>query len=153
MSREIVVYKARRQLEIWENGARLKAFSVGIGKNALGTKEREGDGRTPEGEYRIVVKNPKSAFHLSLGLSYPNPADADRGLRAGLITPEEHRAILDAHARGQRPPWKTALGGEIFLHGNLEKKGTTRGCISLYDADMTELYALASLGDRVVIRE
>ncbi|MGH7857344.1 MAG: L,D-transpeptidase family protein, partial [Candidatus Binatia bacterium] len=131
--REIVISKSSRTLTAYTmDGDVLGRFPIGLGRDPLGPKEREGDERTPEGDYTVCFKNPESRFHLSLGLSYPNPVDAERGLAAGLIGEEEYRAISEAYHRGEIPPWKTPLGGEIFIHGGLERYDATAGCVAVH---------------------
>lgn len=130
----------------------VKTYRIGLGNNPTGAKQRQGDGRTPEGTFYVCVKNPKSKYHLSLGLSYPTPADAARGLREGLITQAQHDAILAAHKKRATPPWNTALGGEVFIHGSGSGSDWTLGCVALDDADMDELYALIEKGTSVEIR-
>src|SRR5205823_4887713 len=72
MIAKIVVSKSQRSLTAYgANGRILRIFPVIVGRDPGGTKEREGDERTPEGEYYVCFKNPQSRFHLSLGLSYP----------------------------------------------------------------------------------
>ena len=101
--------------------------------------------------YAVCRKNPASAFYLSLGLTYPNAEDAERGLAAGLISRTQQRSIRDAIARGGCPPWNTALGGEIFIHGRGSGSDWTWGCIALDDADVKELYRLVPVGTPVRI--
>lgn len=148
----ILVLKAERRLEVHRGAQVVKTYRIGLGHTPTGTKRRQGDGRTPEGTFYVCVKNPRSRFHLSLGLSYPTPADAARGLREGLITQAQHDAILAAHRKHVSPPWNTALGGEIFIHGNGSGSDWTLGCIALEDADMDALYALVANGTPVEIR-
>src|ERR1700757_3284740 len=94
----IVVSKSQGVLTAYGSDGRILAtFPAIVGRQALGTKMREGDERTPEGEYYVCFKTPRSRFHLSLGLSYPNTDDAERGLRDGSITPVEYREIVEAH--------------------------------------------------------
>jgi hypothetical protein len=83
--RSIVVYKAARRLELRCGDALAAGFESSLGFAPSGHKEREGDGRTPEGEYALTEKFP-SRFHRSLQVNYPNVADADRGLGTGLTT-------------------------------------------------------------------
>ena len=78
------------------------------------TRYARGDGRTPEGTFYVCVKNPESKYHLSLGLSYPNIEDADRGLSDKLISKREHRVIVEAIRRYRQPPWNTDLGGRSW---------------------------------------
>jgi murein L,D-transpeptidase YafK len=98
------------------------------------------------------VKNPTSRYHRSLGISYPSEEDADRGLAAGLITKREHRSIVAAIRQMQRPPWRTALGGEIGIHGRGADRGDwTQGCIALEDEGAEELFLAIPLGTPVEI--
>jgi murein L,D-transpeptidase YafK len=98
------------------------------------------------------VKNPKSQYYLSLGLSYPNIQDAERGLREGLISREQYDRIAEAIREGRRPPWHTPLGGEIFIHGDGSKKDWTLGCIALHNNDIRELYDVVPVGTPVLIQ-
>ncbi len=151
-SLRIVVLKSERRLELQQDGKTVRTYRVGLGNTPTGTKLRQGDGRTPEGSFYVCVKNPKSKFHLSLGVSYPTPADAARGLREKLITQAQHDAIIAAHRKHTTPPWNTALGGEVFIHGCGSSSDWTLGCIALDDDDMTELFAKVPAGTSVEIR-
>ena len=147
----LVVHKAARRLELYSGTTVLKTYRVGLGLNPVPPKEREGDRATPEGTFTVCVKNDKSEYYLSLGISYPAPPDAARGLRTGLITRAQHDAILDAHRRKVTPPWNTALGGEIFIHGRGSATDWTWGCVGLDDPDIRELFAVIPLGTPVEI--
>jgi hypothetical protein len=117
-SASVVVRKGKRELIVRVQGREIFRARVGLGGAPTGHKEREGDRRTPEGEYYICTRNPRSAFHLFLGLSYPGIPDADRGLAQGMITPEQHREIVRAVREGRAPPWDTPLGGAVGIHGS-----------------------------------
>ncbi|HUV39668.1 MAG TPA: L,D-transpeptidase [Planctomycetota bacterium] len=136
----IVIAKAARRLTLYAGGTVVRTYRIGLGTRPAGDKTREGDGRTPEGEFYITNKNPHSRYHLSLGLSYPGKTHAARGLKAGLITREQHDAIVSAIDERQIPPWKTSLGGEIFIHGGGSASDWTVGCIALDDEDIAELF-------------
>jgi murein L,D-transpeptidase YafK len=147
----IEVFKARRELRLYQAYRIIKTCHIGLGHTPKPAKEREGDGATPEGAYVICCKNPRSQFHLSLGISYPGPHDAERGFKAGLISDSQRQAILDAHRHGTTPPWNTKLGGEIYIHGDGSNSDWTLGCIALNDKDMDELYPLVTVGTPIVI--
>ena len=136
----VVVSKGARRLELYSGGRVVRTYRVALGQSPVEDKERQGDYRTPEGDFYVCVKNAKSKFYLSLGLSYPNREDAERGLRDHLITRAEHARIARAIERGLRPPWDTALGGEIFIHGGGSSSDWTWGCVALDDADVKELF-------------
>lgn len=147
----LVVRKKARQLELFDQGKLVKTYKIVLGFEPLGGKIKEGDGRTPEGDFLILAKNPKSKYFLSLGLNYPLPADAERGLRDELISREEYAAILKAHEEKQMPPQKTALGGEIFIHGGGVLWDWTEGCAALKNSDIEEIFAAVQTGTVVKI--
>jgi murein L,D-transpeptidase YafK len=147
----IVVRKAERRLRLEGGGRELLRCRVGLGGSPVGIKTRRGDGRTPEGAYSVCTRNPNSQFHLFLGLSYPNEADADRGLAARLISPAQHRVLVSAARAGSKPSWETALGGTIGIHGSGSDQDWTLGCIALDDADIETLWALCPIGTPVRI--
>jgi murein L,D-transpeptidase YafK len=151
VSPRIVVSKSKRRLDLYSDDRVVREYRVALGKNASDDKERQGDYRTPEGEFYVCVKNAASKFYLSLGLSYPNREDAERGLRDQLITRAERDRIVRAIERGSRPPWDTALGGEIFIHGGGSGSDWTWGCVALDDADVKELFDAVPMGAKVVI--
>ena len=152
MVSKIVVSKSTRTLTVYSsNGRALKQYDVVVGSNSFGPKQREGDRRTPEGEYYVCFKNPQSRFHLSLGLSYPNLIDAKQGLAQGAISEEEYLEIAQAQQHQQIPPWKTVLGGEIFIHGGKNVRQGTAGCIAASNQAIEEIFPLVELGTPVII--
>ena len=148
----IVVFKGERRLELLSSGRVVRRYRIALGTKPVGDKEREGDRRTPEGAFTIRLKNPNSQYTLSLGLDYPNTEDAVRGLRDGLIDKAVHDQIVAAHKTGGMPPQKTALGGEIFIHGKGSSRNWTWGCIALDDEAIAELYGAVPVGTTVVVK-
>lgn len=149
---KIVVSKSAQTMTVYDEvGGILREFIVILGVSSAGPKQREGDGKTPEGEYFVCFKNPQSRFHLSLGLSYPNVTDAHQGLQKGLISEEEYRLIVEANRQKKIPPWKTTLGGEIFIHGKKDGRGATAGCIAISDHEIEEIFPLVEIGTPVII--
>ncbi len=146
----VIVTKHLKRLVLYEGGEEVLCIPVVLGKNPA-DKQREGDLATPEGEFFICCKNPERKYHRFLGLSYPNVEDAERGLRDGLITPGDAAQIREAIGRGERPPWKTPLGGEIGLHGPCPNVTWTHGCIGMSVDEIERLYGLLEIGDRVTI--
>ena len=149
---KIVITKSKRSLELYSAGKLIKRYRVGLGLNPVEDKVRAGDRRTPEGDFYICVKNPRSQFYLSLQLSYPNAIHAARGLRDGLITREQYLQTLKALNKGRVPPQNTRLGGELFIHGNGSQSDWTWGCVALDDRDMRELYDAIPTGTSVTIK-
>ena len=127
----VVVRKGARQLLLMHGGNVVRSYHIQLGLNPVGQKERSGDFRTPEGSYRLERRNPRSDYFLSIKVSYPNAGDLKR-------------------ARTRH--WDT--GGSIMIHGlpNLLKHDPefyathdwTDGCIAVSNADMVEIWMLAS---------
>lgn len=112
----LLVIKAQRRLELWVGKRMVKAYRVQLGIVPHGAKERQGDRKTPEGDYFVCARS-KSAYYLALRISYPNRTDARRGLSEGLIGPRESEEIAGALAAGRCPPQRTKLGGDLLIHG------------------------------------
>ena len=148
---QIVVSKSKRQLWLRAGGEVVRTYKIALGTNPVDDKVRQGDRSTPEGDFYVCVKNTRSNFYLSLGLSYPNAEDAERGLRDKLITRAERNRIVRAIQNKQRPPWDTALGGEIFIHGGGTESDWTWGCIALANPDIKELFDAVPMGTPVRI--
>ena len=149
---KLLVSKAERKLEVFDGENLVRTYKIALGNVPVGDKEVEGDGKTPEGEFYIHTKNSKSRFYLSLGISYPYKEDAKRGLENELITQEEHDQIVAAVEGMKMPPQKTALGGEIYIHGSGNLADWTAGCIALTNGDMKALFDAVPLGTPVEIR-
>lgn len=75
------VFKSEKVLEVWvKKGAEFalfKTYPICTFSGGLGPKTREGDGMAPEGFYEVGARamNPRSSYHLSFNLGYPNSFD------------------------------------------------------------------------------
>jgi len=150
-STRIVVSKSARRMRLYSGDRLLRTYRVGLGFSPVKDKVKEGDGATPEGEFYIFTKNPQSDYFLSLGISYPNIEDAERGLRTRLISQAQYRQIVEANRNHTMPPQDTPLGGLIYIHGNGANKDWTWGCVALDDKEMKELFDAVQVGMRVII--
>ncbi|MBS0290670.1 MAG: L,D-transpeptidase family protein [Proteobacteria bacterium] len=134
----ILVEKQKHLMTVFHKNKPVKTYKIALGFSPYGHKTQEGDGKTPEGTYFVVSKNPNSKFHLSLKLSYPSTQDQ-----------------LAAKSNGINP------GGNIMIHGlapHLNTKGKwhimkdwTLGCIAITNDEIEELFKLATIGTKVVI--
>lgn len=148
---KIVVSKRKRKLKLYSAGRVVRKYRLGLGLSPVEDKVRAQDRRTPEGEFYICIKNARSQFYLSLGLSYPNQQHAERGLREGLINRAQYDQIVGALKRRRVPLQNTRLGGEIFIHGNGSQSDWTWGCVALDDKDIRELFDVVPVGTPVTI--
>jgi murein L,D-transpeptidase YafK len=151
-SPRVVIHRKARRLELFDGSRLVKSYPAAMGARTDGGKEREGDRTTPLGSFYVCTRNEKSRFHLFLGLSYPAPEDAERGLARGMITKAERDQIVGAHRERTRPPWDTRLGGEVGIHGGGADRDWTLGCVALSNAHVEELWKVLRLGDSVTIR-
>jgi murein L,D-transpeptidase YafK len=114
-------FKYDSELELWiknkkeEKYKLFKTYRICALAGSLGPKRMAGDYQVPEGFYYINEFNPRSLYHLSLGLNYPNESD---------------RMLSDL----------TQPGGDIYIHGSC----VTTGCIPITDDQIEELYILAA---------
>ena len=118
----VTILKRAHLLVVSVDEVPLETYRIELGRDPDLPKERQGDGRTPEGEYYICEHRDVTRYHRGLLLSYPNAADAARGFAKGLIDAREAFAIRRAIAAGTCPPQDTALGGMILIHGQHPKE-------------------------------
>jgi murein L,D-transpeptidase YafK len=128
----VVVSKKRREMVLLRGESVLRTYRIALGREPVGPKLQEGDGRTPEGRYTIDYRNANSKFHLSLHISYPDAADVARAREAG-VEP----------------------GGDIMIHGlrdGVRSEGDwTQGCIAVTDEEMDEIWGLVGEGTAIWI--
>ena len=135
----ILVLKQKHELRLLHGNEIVKSYAVALGRGGLKPKMREGDGRTPEGLYRIDSRNPGSRFHLALHISYPDEADKERA----------RKLAVDP-------------GGDIMIHGlgnEFKHLGArqhlydwTDGCIAVTDSEIEEIWRMVPNGTPVEIR-
>ena len=145
------IFKSQRRLKVVSDGAVLLDCAIALGREPAGAKSSEGDGRTPEGTYFICLIKEQGKYGRSLGLSYPNPDDAQLAFSQGRIDEHTLSAIRLAHAESRRPPWGSPLGGEICIHEGGAQSDWTQGCIALESADMDRLFPLRDELEEVCI--
>jgi len=141
----LVVDKKARTISVFSGETFLKSYPVAFGDNARGPKTREGDQRTPEGEY-YVLKYTSPSFGRCFYIAYPNLRDAQRALDGGRISQSRFKQIKKSLEKKQKPPHDTGLGGLILLHGTRDRSQNgltatdwTLGCIAMENAHILEL--------------
>ncbi len=151
---KVLIRKKERILLVCDNGKIIYSCRISLGQDPNGPKMREGDGKTPEGTYRICSKNPRSKYRLSMGISYPSSKDAQIALETGLIDEETASMIAAQDKPGGRTPWDTPMGGWIMLHGEHpdHRAGDwTAGCIAVSNTDIDKLYEMLMVNDEITI--
>ena len=124
---KVVVHKEKRRMDLISGGKVWKSYRIALGGNPLGHKKQQGDSRTPEGPYILDRRNPRSQFHRSIHISYPNRGDRASARRRGV-----------------------SAGGDIFIHGLPNGMGSigaahtardwTDGCIAVTNEEIEEIW-------------
>jgi murein L,D-transpeptidase YafK len=140
----VTASKSHHELQVFYKRRLYKTYHAVFGRSRFaGTKQWEGDRRTPEGNYLIVSKHRSARFRWFLKINYPNAVDVANFAQL--------EAVGDI-PRGMHE------GGSIGIHGtdlpilNSGNVDWTTGCISVYDDDISELARLLPLGTLVVIK-
>lgn len=135
----VVVEKSKRGLTLYREGKAIKTYPVALGRVPSGAKSREGDGKTPEGHYRIDYRKADSGYFRALHISYPNKADREAAAKEG-----------------------AAPGGDVMIHGLRNGFGWlgklhrvtdwTLGCVAVTNEEMEELWRAVPDGTPVQLR-
>ncbi|OQY03815.1 MAG: hypothetical protein B6I20_04245 [Bacteroidetes bacterium 4572_117] len=161
----VIAIKHEYKLYVCKYGDTIKSIPIALGQQPLGHKQKEGDNRTPEGEYYINQKalGPFSGSMANffgtawMRISYPNIYDAKIGLDKGLITTKQYNAIEAAIKSKGMPPKNTAIGGGIGFHGwtgkwDIKKENNlTWGCVSINNDDLLKFYDLVQINTKLII--
>ena len=136
---KVIIEKAARKLYLLQDGEVFRTFDIALGIMPVGDKEREGDFKTPEGNYRLDMRNPDSDYFLSIRVSYPDSKD-----------------LADARKRGVSP------GGSIMIHGQPNEpthsetyyrtQDWTNGCIAVSNSDMIDIWLMTDENTPIEIR-
>nr|WP_246237783.1 L,D-transpeptidase family protein [Caldichromatium japonicum] len=136
-----MVRKSQRQLQLLSGDKVVRQYRVSLGGAPVGHKYREGDQRTPEGQYVLNWRNPNSNFYKAIHISYPNARDRELSRKLGYDNP----------------------GGMIMIHGlpnYIQSEGMrrayanrdwTQGCIAVQNHEMDEIWSLVKDGTPIQI--
>jgi murein L,D-transpeptidase YafK len=134
----IEILKSKHQLILFADGKPVKSYPVALGRSN-GPKRRQGDHKTPEGQYLIDQKIAKSRFHLALHVSYPNPADRKWAQDAGV----DPGGAIEIHGVERQFAWLGPLQHDWDW---------TDGCIAVTNREIEEIWRLAPVGTPVEIK-
>ena len=159
-STRIVIDTETETLKVMRGDNVIKIFpDIAIGRYGKTYFKRQGDNKTPLGNYRIGWINRDSRYYIFLGLTYPDQPAADRGLLDERISEAQWQEIRRALKAGKIPPQLTPLGGYIGIHGLGQGDMTvhqqynwTNGCVALTNAQIDQLLQWVRIGMVVEIR-
>lgn len=136
----VLVRKGERILELHKDGAVYRSYRIALGDNPRGHKMREGDERTPEGDYILDWRNPRSSYYKSIHVSYPNARDKAFARALG----ENPGGMIMIHGR---PNWLTSPAVAREYDG----RDWTNGCIAVTNPEMDEIWRLVKDGTPIRI--
>ena len=136
----VLVRKGARTLELHKDGGVYRSYRIALGDNPRGHKMREGDERTPEGDYILDWRNPRSSYHKSIHVSYPNARDKAFARALG----ENPGGMIMIHGR---PNWLTSPAVAREYDG----RDWTDGCIAVTNPEMDEIWRLVKDGTPISI--
>ncbi len=140
----LLVHKQARKLTVYQGLTPLKTYPVVLGNDPYNDKLCQGDACTPEGVYRVRAKYPHPKWSQFIWLDYPNTQNWLKFSRA---------------KKAGRVPEDADIGGQVGIHGtedpyrNLSGQNWTKGCVSLLNQDLEEIYPLVNDRTLVVIEK
>ncbi len=142
----IIIDKSDYELKVFDAEGWYATYPVVFGSKDLGDKMREGDKRTPTGEFTIILKKIHKKWNEELLLNYP--------------TDESFKRFQDRKAKGIIPP-TAKIGDGIAIHATRKEEewtvdnfyNWTDGCISVKYSEMKDLYSYIPTGTKVTIKD
>jgi murein L,D-transpeptidase YafK len=140
----INISKSEYKLSIINKGKTIKDYMIVLGRDPVNDKLREGDRRTPEGDFRVQDLYPHPSWSKFIWINYPTKQSWTKHERA------KAKGEIDTGC---------GIGGEIGIHGvpsgddGLVEQGVnwTQGCISLKTEDINEIFEVVQVGTIVTI--
>jgi murein L,D-transpeptidase YafK len=141
----IIVDKSDYELKVYDDEGWFATYPIVFGSKDLGDKMREGDRRTPTGQFKVVLKKIHPKWGPELLLDYPND--------------ESFRRFKDRKTKGLIPK-NARIGDGIAIHATRPNEewtvdnffNWTDGCVSVKYSEMKGLYEYIPVGTPVTIQ-
>lgn len=142
----IIIDKSDYELKVYDEEGWYATYPIVFGSKDLGDKMREGDKKTPDGQFKVILKKIHPKWGPELLLDYP--------------TNESVRRFNERKKTGLIP--KTArIGNGIAIHATRPDEewtidnfyNWTDGCISVKYTEMKDLFSYISIGTSVTIQQ
>ncbi len=141
----IIISKKDYELKVYDDQGWYATYPCVFGSSDLRDKYVEGDKRTPEGKFKVLLKKSNSKWSFELLLDYPNEESIQKfkqRIAEGLI------------------PKNAKMGGGIAIHATRPQEewtvdyfqNWTDGCISLKYTEAKDLYSYIPVGTPVTIQ-
>jgi murein L,D-transpeptidase YafK len=140
----VVIEKSKYELKVYDEQGWLLTYPVVFGTSELTDKMMEGDRRTPEGKFKIILKKIHPEWGYFLLLDYPTLTDLEK---------------FNSRKKNGLIPSTAKPGGGIGIHATRRNEDRfvdyyynwTLGCISTKREYAHELYDLLPVGTEVTI--
>ena len=142
----IIVDKSDYELKVYDDEGWYATYPIVFGSKDLSDKMREGDKKTPDGTFKVILKKIHPKWGPELLLNYPND--------------ESFQKFSERKSKGLVPR-NAKIGGGIAIHATRpEEEWTidnfynwTDGCVSVKYTEMKDLFSYIPLGTPVTIQQ
>ena len=142
----IIVDKSEYELYVYDDEGWYATYPIVFGSKDLSDKMREGDKKTPDGTFKIIIKKIHPKWGPELLLDYPNQTSVEK------FKERKEKGILPKNAK---------IGNGIAIHATRPQEewtvdnfyNWTDGCVSVKYTEMKDLYSYIPLGTVVTIRQ
>jgi murein L,D-transpeptidase YafK len=135
MATQALADKSDRMIIFFDaKGAEIGRYHAAFGQRP-GSKEREGDSRTPEGDYWLSPARTSEEWSWFMPISYPNERDVARAIAKG-ADPKKLGGAIGLHA-----------SGDGFMRNVRQSFGEnwTLGCIAVSNDAMREILGMVAM--------
>lgn len=141
----IIIDKSDYELKVYDDEGWYATYPIVFGSKDLSDKMREGDKRTPNGSFKVILKKIHPKWGPELLLDYPNEESVQR------FNERKAKGLIPKNAR---------IGGGIAIHATRpEEEWTvdnfynwTDGCVSVKYTEMKDLFSYIPVGTPVTIQ-
>ena len=142
----IIVDKSEYELYVYDDEGWYATYPIVFGSKDLSDKMREGDKKTPDGSFKVILKKIHNKWGPELLLDYPNETSVQK--------------FKDRKAKGLVPK-NAKIGNGIAIHATRPQEewtvdnfyNWTDGCVSVKYTEMKDLYSYIPVGTLVTIRQ
>ncbi|HMU10600.1 MAG TPA: L,D-transpeptidase [Ferruginibacter sp.] len=142
----IIVDKSDYELKVYDDEGWYATYPIVFGSKDLSDKMKEGDKRTPDGSFKVILKKIHPKWGPELLLDYPNDISYQR------FKERKAKGLIPKNAR---------IGNGIAIHATRPQEewtidnfyNWTDGCVSVKYTEMKDLFSYIPVGTKVTIQQ
>lgn len=142
----IIVDKSDYELYVYDDEGWYATYPIVFGSKDLSDKMKEGDKKTPDGNFKVIIKKIHPKWGPELLLDYPNDESVQK------FNLRKAEGLIPKNAR---------IGNGIAIHATRPQEewavdnfyNWTDGCVSVKYTEMKDLYSYIPVGTKVTIRQ